>query len=98
MKPNDRIRQARIRGGLSQVELADRAACHQSDISDLERLWEGSPRFRQRIAEAVGVELSAAEVVAEPNPSPSKTPRSHRGANRAQRRRATSTDASHSTA
>jgi transcriptional regulator with XRE-family HTH domain len=66
MSPRDRIRDARISAGLSQTELAVRAGCHQSDISDLERQWEGSPRFRQRVAATLGVELTAAEVVAEP--------------------------------
>jgi ribosome-binding protein aMBF1 (putative translation factor) len=66
MRPNDRIRIARIEADLSQTELAESARCHQSDISDLERNWEGSPRFRQRIAAVLEVELTAPEVVAEP--------------------------------
>lgn len=65
MKPNERIRQARIRADLSQAELAERASAYQPDISALERCWSGSPRFRQRVAEAVGVELTADELVAE---------------------------------
>ena len=64
MKPNQRIRQARIQAGLSQAELAERTGTFQPDISALERCWSGSPRFRQRVAEALSVELSAAEVVA----------------------------------
>ena len=63
MKPNERIRQARINAGLSQAELAERAGAYQPDISALERCWSGSPRFRQRVAEVLSVELSAAEVV-----------------------------------
>jgi transcriptional regulator with XRE-family HTH domain len=66
MSPNARIRTARIEADLSQTELAERARCHQSDISDLERNWEGSPRFRQRVAAVLEVELTAAEVVEEP--------------------------------
>jgi transcriptional regulator with XRE-family HTH domain len=65
MSPQDRVREARISAGLSQAELAAIAHCHQPDISALERQWSGGPRFRQRVAEALGVRLTIAEIVAE---------------------------------
>ncbi len=66
LQPHERIRAARVEADLSQTELAAKVGVHQPDISALEREWVGSPRFRQRIAAALGVELTAAEVVAEP--------------------------------
>jgi DNA-binding XRE family transcriptional regulator len=66
MSPQERIRKARIEADLSQSELAAKAHCHQPDISALEREWSGGPRFRQRVAEALGVRLTIAEIVAEP--------------------------------
>lgn len=58
MRKNDNLKQARIRAGLSQSELADKLGLKQSYISKLERGDTFSHEQAIRISEALGVSPS----------------------------------------
>lgn len=63
----DRIREARVARGLSQLELADRAGVRQATISNVERGQSCRPSTLRQISLALGIPLS--EVIAWPTVS-----------------------------